>query len=101
MIDKKTHKIHIENIDKQTETAGQTDSDRWKNTQTDRQTDRQTQADRQTCCGPMLLSLGLLLEGVGHRNGLVAQMLSVHGINGCIRGIEAGVLDERKSFGIA
>lgn len=47
------------------------------------------------------LALVILLEGIGHGNGTVAQVLAVHGVHGRIAGLEAGKVDERKALRLA
>lgn len=47
------------------------------------------------------LALGILLEGVGHGDGPVAEVLSIHGLDGGIGGIEAGEVDEGITLGVA
>lgn len=47
------------------------------------------------------LSFGILLEGVGHSDGPVAKVLAVHGLDGGIRRIKAGEIDERVTLGVA
>ena len=46
----------------------------------------------------MPLSFGVLLEGVGHADGPVAQVLAVHSLHGCITSVKAGIVDECKAF---
>ena len=43
------------------------------------------------------LALAVLLEGVRDGDGLVAQVLAVHGLDGRVGGLETGVVDEGKS----
>lgn len=47
----------------------------------------------------MSLSLRISLERVGHRDGSIAQELSVHRFQCCIRRFERGEIDEGESFG--
>ena len=52
------------------------------------------------------LSLRVFLEGVGDRNGAVAEVLAVHGFDGGVGGLEAGEVDEGETlrvsgFGVA
>lgn len=39
-------------------------------------------------CGAMALTLGVLLEGIRHGDGAVTEVLPIHGLNCCIRGIK-------------
>lgn len=69
---------------------------------------------RSICVGQWILSrqqtfrrrtvsfaLGILLERVRNGNRSIAEVLSVHGIHGRVRRLEAGKVDERKALGIA
>jgi len=47
------------------------------------------------------LTLGVLLKGVRDRNGFVAQVLPIHSLDGSVRRVETGVVDECKSLRIA
>ena len=47
------------------------------------------------------LALGVLLEGVGDCDGPVAEILAVHGLDGCVRGVKAGKVDEGVALGVA
>lgn len=47
------------------------------------------------------LAFRVLLEGVRYRNGPVAQVLAVHGFDGCIGSFETGIVDERETFRVA
>jgi len=46
-------------------------------------------------------ALGVLLEGVGHGDGSVAKVLTVHGLDGGVRGFETGKVDEGKALRVA
>ena len=46
------------------------------------------------------LALGVLLEGVGHGDRPVTQVLAVHGLNGGVRGVKAGEIDEGVALGV-
>lgn len=48
----------------------------------------------------MPLPLGVLLEGVGHGDGPVTQVLTVHRLDGCVRRVEAGEVDEGVTLGV-
>lgn len=48
----------------------------------------------------MPLALGVLLEGVGHRDGPVAEVLAVHGLDGSVGGVKAGKVDEGVALGV-
>lgn len=57
-------------------------------------------------CGAVAFALAVLLEGVADGDGSVAEVLPVHGFDGGIGGLEAGVVDESEtlrvsSFGVA
>lgn len=57
---------------------------------------------QQSLCGrAVALSLGVLLEGVRHRDGPVAEVLAVHGLDGGVGGVEAGEVDEGVALGVA
>lgn len=47
------------------------------------------------------LSFGVLLEGVGHRDGPVAKVLAVHGFDGGVGRVKAGEIDESIAFGVS
>jgi hypothetical protein len=47
------------------------------------------------------LSLAVLLKGIGDRNGPVAEILPVHGLNRSVGGLKAGIVNERKALGVA
>lgn len=47
------------------------------------------------------LAFGVLLEGVGHRDGPVAEVLAVHGLNGGVRRVKTGEIDERVALGVS
>lgn len=49
----------------------------------------------------MALTLGVLLEGIGHRDGAVTEVLAIHGLNGCIRSIERRKINKGITFGVA
>lgn len=49
----------------------------------------------------MTLSFGIFLEGVGHRDGPVAEILAVHGLDGGVRRIKAGEINESITLGVA
>lgn len=49
----------------------------------------------------MTLPFGVFLEGVGHGDGPVAEVLAVHGLDGGIRRVKAGEVDERVTLGVA
>ena len=49
----------------------------------------------------MSFSFRVLLESVGDRDCSVAQVLTVHGLNGCIAGIKTGEVDEGKAFRVS
>lgn len=49
----------------------------------------------------MPLALGVFLEGVGHGDGAVAQVLPVHGLDGSIGSVERGEIDEGVALGVA
>lgn len=49
----------------------------------------------------MSLSFGILLEGVGHRDRPVTEVLAVHGFNGGVGRIKAGKVDESVTLGVA
>jgi len=53
------------------------------------------------CGRAVSLSLAVLLECVGYRDRPVAQVLSIHCFNSGVRGLEAGIVDEGKTLGIA
>lgn len=40
------------------------------------------------------LAFGILLEGIGDSDGPVAEILSIHGLDGSIRSIKAGEVNE-------
>jgi hypothetical protein len=46
-------------------------------------------------------ALGIFFECVRHRNGSVAQVLSVHRFDGGVRRLEAGEIDEGESLRVA
>ena len=46
----------------------------------------------------MSLSFGVLLKGVGHADGPVAQVLAIHSLHSCITCVKAGIVDECKTF---
>ena len=47
------------------------------------------------------LPLAVFLEGVGDGDGPVAEVLSVHGLDGGVGRLETGVVDEGEALGIA
>lgn len=51
--------------------------------------------------GSVTLPLGVLLESVGDGDGPVAQVLSVHGLDGRVGCVEAGEIDEGESLRVA
>lgn len=51
--------------------------------------------------GSVTFSLGILLECIGHGDGSVAQVLSIHGIHCSIGCFEAGKVDKGESLGVA
>ena len=51
--------------------------------------------------GAVAFALGVLLEGVGHRDGPVAKVLAVHGLHWRVRGVEAGEVDESVALRVA
>lgn len=53
------------------------------------------------CSRAMALSFRIFLEGVRHCDGPVAQILAIHGLNGGIRCIKAGEIDESVTLGVA
>jgi hypothetical protein len=53
------------------------------------------------CRRTVTLSFAVFLESVRDGDGSVAQVLPVHGFDGCIRGLETGVVDEGESLGVA
>lgn len=53
------------------------------------------------CSRAVPLAFGILLEGVRDGDGPVAQVLSIHGLNGGVGGIEAGEVDEGVALGVA
>lgn len=57
---------------------------------------------QESLCGRAVsFSFGILLEGVGHRDGSVTEVLPVHGLDGGIRRIEACEVDESVTLGVA
>lgn len=57
---------------------------------------------QESLCGrAVTFSFGVFLEGVRHRDGPVAEVLAVHGLDGGVRGIEAGEVDESVTLGVA
>lgn len=50
------------------------------------------------CSRAVSLSLGVLLEGVRDADGSVAQVLSIHGFNGSVAGLEAGKVHKCEPF---
>lgn len=52
-------------------------------------------------CGAMAFALAVLLEGVADGDGSVAEVLPVHGFDGGIGCLKAGVVDEREPLGVA
>ena len=46
-------------------------------------------------------ALAVLLEGVRDGDGPVAEVLAVHSLDGRIRGLKAGIVDEGKALGVA
>lgn len=49
----------------------------------------------------MSLAFGVLLEGVGHRDGPVAKVLAIHGLDGGVGRIKASKVDEGIALGVA
>lgn len=49
----------------------------------------------------MTLALRVLLEGVGDSDGPVAEVLTMHCLNGCIARIETGIVDKGKALRVA
>lgn len=49
----------------------------------------------------MPLAFGVLLEGVGNGDGSIAEILAIHGLDGRIRGIKAGKVNEGVALGVA
>lgn len=49
----------------------------------------------------MSLSFGVLLEGVRYGDGSVAEVLTIHSLNGSIGCIKAGKINESIAFGVA
>lgn len=47
------------------------------------------------------LSFRILFEGVRHRDGPVAEVLAVHGLDGGVGCVEAGEIDEGVTLGVA
>lgn len=57
---------------------------------------------QESLCGRAVsLSFRVLLEGVRHRDGPVAEVLAVHGLDGGIGRVEAGEIDESITLGVA
>lgn len=50
------------------------------------------------CCRTVTLSLVILLKGIRHRNGSIAEVLSVHGIHCSITSLKAGKVDEGETL---
>lgn len=49
----------------------------------------------------MPLALRVLFKRIRHRNGPIAEILAVHGLDSCIGGVKAGKVDESVSLRVA
>ena len=52
-------------------------------------------------CGSVALAFSILFKCVRNRDGAVAEILAVHGLDGRVRGLERGIVNEGESLGVS